>query len=231
MKKQSWIFLFGLVLAADITGILLQQELIETISKSLLMPVLLGYFIMHSRELATTLKNWIIGALLFSWLGDVLLIFQGRDSIFFLLGLSAFLLAHICYIIFFHKTRLREKIPFHPWLLGIVIIYYAALISWLSPRLGDMKWPVYIYGIVISTMLMLALHMYRIKDRNPKATGTGLLLIAGAVLFVVSDSVLAINKFYQSFEAAPVLIMLTYGLAQWLLTEGALRYGQTSSSR
>ena len=47
------------------------------------------------------------------------------------------------------------------------------------------------------------------------------LMIAGAVLFIISDSILAINKFYQSFEYAGIAIMLTYGIAQLLITFGA----------
>jgi hypothetical protein len=43
-------------------------------------------------------------------------------------------------------------------------------------------------------------------------------------LFVISDSALAINKFYQSFELAGIIIMLTYGLAQLFIIEGVMRY-------
>jgi len=50
------------------------------------------------------------------------------------------------------------------------------------------------------------------------------------VLFVISDSVLAINKFYQPFEAANVIIMLTYGLAQLFIVTGAIRYLQSVNS-
>jgi uncharacterized membrane protein YhhN len=49
-------------------------------------------------------------------------------------------------------------------------------------------------------------------------------MMLGAVLFVVSDSLLAINKFYSSFELAGVLIMLTYGMAQLLIVTGAINY-------
>jgi len=49
-------------------------------------------------------------------------------------------------------------------------------------------------------------------------------MVAGAVLFIMSDSILAINKFYQSFEVAGLGIMLTYGMAQLFIVEGAARY-------
>lgn len=219
MKKQHWILLFLAVLAGDLAGILLQQELPERICKSLLMPVLILYFINRLRALLSPLKKWILLALLFSWAGDVLLLFQNRDELFFLAGLSAFLLAHVFYCVFFHQVRIREGIKSNPWLLLPVLVYYISLVSWLSPYLGDMKLPVRIYGMVISFMFLLALHMLYLPGKQ-----TGRLFLAGAGLFVLSDSILAINKFYQPFEAAPVLIMLTYGLAQLLLTEGALRY-------
>ena len=49
-------------------------------------------------------------------------------------------------------------------------------------------------------------------------------MMTGALLFVISDSVLAVNKFYYSFEWAGVVIMLTYGLAQLFICEGAIKY-------
>ena len=49
------------------------------------------------------------------------------------------------------------------------------------------------------------------------------------IAFVISDSVLAVNKFYQAFETAGIVIMLTYGLAQFLIVEGAIRYIRSSN--
>jgi uncharacterized membrane protein YhhN len=82
-----------------------------------------------------------------------------------------------------------------------------------------MKLPVRVYGVVISFMLMLAMHMLFINEKKP-----GRWMFTGALLFVISDSVLAVNKFYQPFALAPVLIMITYGLAQLFITQGAIEY-------
>ena len=125
----------------------------------------------------------------------------------------------IFYIIFFHKVRVIEQVNSNIVLLAIVVVYYVGLIAFLSPHLGDMKLPVRIYGIVISFMFMLAMHMLFIKNKE-----AGKWMMLGALLFVISDSVLAINKFYQSFELAGVVIMITYGLAQLFIVEGASRY-------
>lgn len=219
MKKINWVILFLLVLTGNIAGMYMNSPWLEKITKPLLMIVMIIYFVSSVNTNSSVLKKWIIAALVFSWLGDVLLMFQQEQPIFFLLGLSAFLIAHIFYIIFFHQVRINEQVKSRWWLAAIVVVYYAVLMVVLYPKLGDMKVPVPVYGIVISFMLLLALHMLYIK--NSKA---GQLMMAGAVLFILSDSVLAINKFYQPFEAAGLVIMLTYGMAQLLITKGAIAY-------
>ncbi len=109
--------------------------------------------------------------------------------------------------------------PSRWWLIVPVVIYYFGIDPLLSSYLGEMKLPVRVYGIVISIMLLLALHALFMKDKV-----VGKMLAAGAILFIISDSILAINKFYQPFEPAGIIIMLTYGLAQVLLVVGAARY-------
>jgi uncharacterized membrane protein YhhN len=56
-------------------------------------------------------------------------------------------------------------------------------------------------------------------------------MVLGALLFVISDSLLAINKFYQDIPLAGVLIMLTYGLAQLFIMEGAISYIRSATKR
>ena len=219
MKKKYRILLFAAILTVDLIAVQLNYKIAEYIFKPLIVIWLLAYFVLQTKLVRSNLKKWIIAALLFSWLGDVLLMLQDDNSLFFLLGLSAFLVAHIFYILFFHFIRVKENVKSRWWLVLIVALYYLILISLLSPHLGDMKLPVRIYAVVISFMFMLAVHMLFIKNKN-----TGLLLMTGALLFILSDSILAINKFYQSFEIAGILVMLTYGLAQLFIAEGAIRY-------
>jgi len=218
MKKEFWLIAFLASLAINIIGILINHETLQFVSKPLII-LFLGIYFLIATTTKSSLKKWIFAALFFSWGGDVLLMFVPKNEIFFLLGLASFLLAHIFYIIFFHHVRVRENVKSNPWLLVIVVVYYAALTSWLSPYLGEMKLPVRIYGIVISIMFMLAMHMLAIKNKS-----AGKWMMCGALLFVISDSALAINKFYQPFEQAGVIIMLTYGVAQLLIVKGAADY-------
>lgn len=222
MKKQIRVLAFLAALLADIIGIQTGNELLQWISKPLILPFLLLYFYAETTSISNALKKWIFLALIFSWAGDVLLMFQGKNELFFILGLSAFLLAHIFYILFFHFIRIREKIPGNGWYLLFLLIYYSVLMRELNPFLGTLAIPVRVYGLVISIMLLMAMHMKALTVKK-----AGWQMLAGAALFVLSDSVLAINKFYQPFEPAGLVIMLTYGAAQYFIVKGAIEYLRT----
>ena len=226
MNKKFWIILYFVVFGADLFAVYNGNETLRYITKPLLMPLLIAHFIFQTKDFASSLKKWITLALIFSWAGDVLLIFESMNSKFFIFGLVAFLIAHVFYIMFYENVIRKEGLSKNYWWFLPVIIYYIALIYILSPNLGDMKLPVRIYGIVISYMLIQALQTGRVK--NP---GAATLMIAGAVLFITSDSILAINKFYESFEYAGIAIMVTYGIAQLLITLGAVKYISSASKQ
>ena len=211
MNKKFWIILYFIVLAADLFAIYNGNETLRYVTKPLLMLLLIAFFIFQTKDFASSLKKWIVLALVFSWAGDVLLMFESMNGNFFIFGLVAFLIAHIFYILFYENVIRKEGLSKNYWWFLPVIIYYIALIYILSPNLGDMKLPVRIYGIVISYMLIKALQTGGIK--NPGA------------------AILAINKFYEPFEYAGIAIMLTYGIAQLLITLGAVRYITSTSKQ
>lgn len=226
MNKNFWIILFIVILLTDLFAVHTGNETLRYITKPLLMPLLIIYFLAETNSFTSSLKKWILLALVFSWAGDLLLMFESIFSNFFIFGLVAFLIAHIFYILFYENIIRKEGLNKNYWWFLPVFIYYIALVYLLSPHLGDMKLPVRIYGIVISYMLIQALQTGRIKD-----LGAATLMIGGAVLFITSDSILAINKFYESFEYAGMAIMLTYGIAQLLITLGAVTYITSTSKQ
>lgn len=144
----------------------------------------------------------ILVGLIFSTAGDVFLI---NDKKFFVYGLISFLLAHLCFIAAFWTT---------PNLLSIVLylIYVAFFLAILWKRLNKLKIPVIIYSIILAAMSWLALSRY--LESND---GKTLAAFLGSVSFVASDSLLAYNKFTKPFSLAPLLILATYFLAQWLI--------------
>lgn len=138
----------------------------------------------------------------------------------FMAGLGSFLVAHVLYILFFMKVRSRQitrKLNF------FIIIsaegYAASLFVFLYPHIGSLKIPVAVYAVTIATMLVTAAHAFG-KNRQQAAR----YCVTGAALFVASDSLLAVNKFYHPFTAAGISVMLTYGLAQFAITKGSLLY-------
>lgn len=219
MTKKLTTLLFCIVTVAYFVGMALQSDTIMFICKPLLVTSLLAYFISETNGAEPGLRILVVLALVFSIAGDTLLMFANHDELFFLLGLSAFLLAHVFYIITFHKIKVKENIEGRwPWAI-VVAIYYFFIISILMPHLAEMKIPVLVYGLVISFMLLVAMLLYDLEDNK-----TARYILTGAILFVVSDSVLAINKFYKPFETAGWIIMITYISAQYLLVKGLVRY-------
>jgi uncharacterized membrane protein YhhN len=157
-------------------------------------------------------KLFLFG-LVFSLLGDVLLI--GED--YFIFGLGSFLIAQLAYTFAFFRSNYGQKgwIQKKPILAGIVFIYTIAIIYFLKDSVGELLPAIVVYATVISLMLIAALNR---KDVAQKVSFT--LVTLGALSFVVSDTLLAVNKFHDSFILANIAVMLTYGIAQYLLVKG-----------
>lgn len=197
--------------------ILLGREDIAWYIKPFLLPFLL-YCVYIFEEFPT--KNILLTALTFSWIGDTIMMFADKGEIYFIFGLIVFLIAHLFYIILFnkqlktenHKTKLICMIG-----IGLILIYLSTILSLLLPSLGELKIPVVIYAIVISTMLL-----YAFKGSLHWQNPANIYVLLGAIVFVSSDSILAINKFYTSLSNASFWIMATYLTAQFLITSGIL---------
>ena len=224
--KKIWLSVFVVAIFADLIGIYLKNDILVYVAKPLIVITLIFYFLSATKGIQSDLIIIIIRALTFSWLGDVVLMFDSFNKNIFLIGLLAFLFAHLIYIRFFSLVRMGEKIKLKPGFILLVVVYYSGLIYLLFNDLHEMKIPVLVYGIVISVMFLLALHMLFIKIKE-----AGKLMMFGALLFIASDSILAVNKFYEPFEYAGIAIMLTYGIAQLLITLGAVRYITSTSKQ
>jgi uncharacterized membrane protein YhhN len=214
MQRNYWLIVFIAALLVNLTGTLLASDMLVYCSKPLLVGSLMAWLASSIKSKDSTFYKWPLIALLFSLSGDVLLMFEKMNPLFFIMGLICFLMAHIFYIIIFNNIRVEKNISIKWWMILITLCYYSILLSTLFPYLGEMKVPVIIYGAVISTVFFIALHLLFYKSM------ANMLIVIGAVLFVASDSILAFNKFYSSFNYAGLLIMLTYAFAQYCITKG-----------
>ncbi|HHX63922.1 MAG TPA: lysoplasmalogenase [Chloroflexi bacterium] len=127
----------------------------------------------------------------------------------FVFGLSAFFLAHVAYIVAFLPGTAPISSVWPVLLLGIFVIAMTAV---LWPHVGSLRWPVLAYEIVIVSMAWCA------WERWAQTGQAGALLaLVGGLLFVVSDSVLALDRFARPFARAGAVVLGTYYGAQWLI--------------
>lgn len=148
----------------------------------------------------------LAAAVFFSGCGDVILDLNFKGA--FIAGLASFLTAHVCYVIVFALHLEFQKKLLLVSLAGIA--FPAAMAAFLWPHLGELKLPVAVYVTAIASMFLTSVNRSNINSS----------VISGAMFFVISDSVLALNKFYAPIPAARYAIMATYYLAQYLIVTG-----------
>ena len=149
-------------------------------------------------------------ALALSTAGDVLLDLDPERL--FVYGLGSFLLAHLVYTFLFVRNRRRPMAPGSSHILaaGLVLLYSVAISSWLLPSLGDLLVPVAIYMCAITAMVLSAILA---RFSNPW-------IAVGAVLFLISDSLLAVNKFKTPIPYRDILVWSTYYAGQYSIAAG-----------
>jgi uncharacterized membrane protein YhhN len=217
-KNIIWLYVFLAATLADLAFVLEGNSQMRYFSKPLIVLGLIMYFYRITRPIAATLlTKSILAALIFSLLGDILLLWHHL----FIYGLGAFMMAHICYIIGFRvaqTTSIRlDQINFVKLFIYNLPIYLAAVFVFylINPGLGSMKIPVVFYIVVIIGMVTTA------RDRFKKCNSASFWQVfIGAILFFFSDGTLAINRFFVEFPESGIIVMGTYALAQLLIVMG-----------
>lgn len=157
-------------------------------------------------------RGWLVAALAASLLGDVLL--MGPQH-WFVGGLLAFLVAHLCYLVLLSRDA--------PWwhsrlALAFTLGAGAAMTAWLWPGLpAALRIPVGVYVTAIALMVAQALGRAQALG-TPQARWVGL----GAGLFMLSDSLLAVNRFMQPLPLAGLWVLATYFSAQICIAANVL---------
>jgi uncharacterized membrane protein YhhN len=195
---------FLAIVVLHITGILFNEKL-AFLSKPFLITSLVVIYLIAVKKPSF----WYVSALFFSFWGDVLLLFEKQ---FFVFGLASFLLAHVLYIkitaSYIKKTSLQKIaltcLPF--------VFFVFSFLYLIKDNLGGMKIPVIVYGVVICSFGAISFLNY-IQEKST----ANLWLFLGTIIFIISDSLIAINKFYEPKEFYQISIMLTYIIAQYLI--------------
>lgn len=160
--------------------------------------------------------------LLFSLAGDIFLLLPRQQ---FLLGLLSFLIAHLFYIAGFSTSFPPISLPV--FILAAMIVLAGGEVlrrvraSLLAGGNKRLVLPIVIYSLIIGMMLLSAL-MTLVNETW--SAGAALSASAGALLFFISDSLLAWNKFVEPVKRGRLAVMITYHLGQALITIGVVNY-------
>jgi uncharacterized membrane protein YhhN len=174
----------------------------KPVSTLLVIAVALLSFLTPTAQTAFTLGVTL--GLVLSLGGDVALMFEWRQA--FLTGLILFLLAHIVYAVAFTVPN-----GFHVQDLvtgALLLVVAVGVYLYLRPGLGSMRVPVILYILIICFMVNRAVSAF---FGDAFATTQALLLTLGAILFWLSDLVLAIDRFRRPFRLEATSLFLYYG--------------------
>ncbi len=176
------------------------------IFKPLTMLMIISMAVYYAKKQRHVYSRLIILGLFFSLAGDIFLMLPYH---LFLFGLLAFLTGHIWYILAFINGR---SINFMRRSLFFFIIYGIVIYLILFPDVGKLKLPVLMYILVILMMGWQAFERWQEKRQIGE-----LQAFCGALFFIFSDTVLAINRFIEPITGGRGLNLSTYFLAQWLI--------------
>lgn len=211
--KRIWLVLFIISAVSVFAGIIFDLHMLYVTAKPLLMITLLLYFISASRGYPSW-RFYVMAALVFSWGGDVFLMLDNM----FTVGLVSFLVAHIFYITAYQKTGAASGALRSLDIIKFVL--FGAVVMWvLYPGLGGMLIPVLAYMLVL-----LSMGIWAHKRRGATTAISFTLVSAGAMLFVISDGLIALNKFAFDIPAERMLVMSTYIAAQYMIVQGLLKH-------
>ena len=179
------------------------KEGLRKITKCCLMPALLVFYILGVEQILAL----VIAALVFSWAGDIFLINKDKPA-FFRLGLAAFLISHVFYIIAF--LTLAGSVNILVLIISVVIaIPVTLVILKLLNASPPMKIPVAAYAVVIMLMSIAALQL--MLSRPDCA---GILIFAASVVYLFSDTYMAYLLFHGKPRHFNVITMIPYIIAQ-----------------
>lgn len=206
-SKLSKVMIVGFLIISilDIIAVAMHYPVMQAVFKPMIMLSLMAAYYFSVPKI----NPLYLLAMAFSFLGDVLLMDKNN---LFLPGIAAFLCTQLIYIFIIQK-RLKKG-TMKDLLIAIVpfLIFYSLLITLLQKNLGEFMIPVLVYGMAISIFGMAALLLH-LQYRNFSTR----LLIWGAILFILSDSMIAFQKFHSARQIYPVAIMSTYVIAQFLI--------------
>lgn len=223
-------YAFFVMLGLSMLSIMFDSERLYHFAKPLIMPVLLVYF---RKGLSLNLSlSFILAvfALVFAFIGDSFMMYADKKELYFLISLGAYTITLILYALSFDKAVSPQSQPQSllvqllyaiPFLLVGGFVFYLILEN-LSMMMAVV---LCVYSTVLIYMVVQAI------GRNGRANRDSVnQVILGAVFFMFSDVLVALDRFYQPMNNAELFIMLPYILGQWNIINGLLQHYNNSQT-
>jgi len=211
--KYIFLIIFAAVSLVYLITLGFKPALFQFILKGCLMPLVLAVYITSA---GTENIYWpVVFALVFAWIGDVLLV-KITNILWFKLGLASFLIGHVFYCI----AMYGYIVPFNITVLiisALAACFIGVLIFKIVKPGKQMRIPVIAYEIIILFMAIFALQLF-LSQYITNGSLFGILVFAGSILFVASDFMLALRTFRR--VKIYFAVMITYISAQLLITHG-----------
>lgn len=207
--------MFILASAVNLVSRFVGGHILSICSKPLIVPslALFCWLLLKRNGISGWRVTTLISALTFGAIGDILLMFDGQAA--FLAGLTSFLIGHIFYMVTIGVPRKEpsgSRFTFAV-IVPVVLIFFMAMMSRLFNVKGFLGMAVTLYAVTFAFCINAGIHNAVIKRQR-----LYWITVAGYVLFVMSDAILATGKFTDiKIPASGFWVMLTYIIAQFLI--------------
>ena len=238
-RAKPFLYLFFLFALLNILGEAIGSELIRIYTKPFLMPLLGVWFAQNTYYHTGKWRSLVLGAIIFSLLGDSMLMVvenpsMGGDTLLFVAGLAAFAVSHLLYGKFF-ALQYPEGKRAAGRTTGLQAIFFIGFLTTalvILPAIDDLQmWPYDRYeqyltlsAVIAYSVIILAVAYLIVGLRAHLAPDLHRMLLLGIGLYLFSDTLIAVGKFVfpgMSSQIIRPIIMATYLAAQYLLVRGA----------
>ena len=213
--KYVFLAVFLVSTAVHLYASLRKDTRLRNMTKPFILLSLLGFYVLAARSVSAA----VVLALVFSWLGDVLLIPKGIK--WFTAGGIAFMISHAFFVAAYTKDVVFSRIPV--FLIVLLAVFFAAAVAFIFSKLKPhlpkaLFYPMFLYLLINGTMNCFAI--FRCVSGPSAATVTTAI---GAALFFVSDTALFFVRFKKDSRLKThFLVMLTYSIGEFLIVLGLI---------
>ena len=213
--KYVFLAVFIIATAIHLYASLKQDKKMRNMTKPFILLALLGFYVLAARVPST----FIILALIFSWLGDVLLMPKGVK--WFTAGGIAFMISHVFFILGYLKDVNFAAIPV--WLVILLAVFFVSVVTYIFSKLKPHLPKALFYPMFLYLLINGAMNCFAISRWVSVPSAATLTTAIGAALFFISDSSLFFVRFNKDSRLKThFLVMLTYSIGELLIVLGLL---------